>query len=172
MKGKPLSEEELVEDISKMKSLDDLLFLGKGANELIQKIGGKKEYQQMVKNFFKYSEEIVKYLQGVSKEAPEEVKKFEKLYDDVMDVAADFVGSQELKEFRSNFWELFSKLKEDKKIAPWFNETKNFLLEVIEKPDTLLSESNVSKMMDLIKRGRASFGTKKWRATIEKDVGD
>jgi len=151
---RPLTEDELIEDIRK------------GATELIQKMGGKKEYKQMMKNFFKYSEETVKYLQGVSQSPPEELKKLEKLYDDVMDVASDFVGSKELKEFRSNFWDLFSKLKEDKKIAPWYSDTKNFLLEVIEKPENLVSENTINRMTDLIKKGRTALQTKKWREAI------
>jgi len=154
VKGKPLSEDELLDNIRS------------GVHELVTKIGGNKEYSKMLKNFFNYSQEVVNYIQGVSKNPPEEVQKFEKLYDDVMDIASDFVGKKELKKFRSDVWNMLSSMKEDKKIAPWFNDFKQYILEAIEKPTSITGDQSVKKLNDLIKRGRTTFQTKKWREPL------
>jgi len=135
-------------------------------NDFLKHLRSKKEYQTLINNFFKYSDEIYKLFKDLQENPPPEVKDLRKLIDNSWDILSDFAGEKCVKKFRSNLNDFFKSLNNDSDIHAWWEKAKEFITDSLKKPDTADTDEAVQVVSDLIRTGRKV--TQKYRADVEK----
>jgi len=125
-------------------------------NKLLKKLSEKKEYQQLVENFFDYSDQLWGIFADVSEKSKqsEETKQLHALVDQSFEFLASFVGEKLVRKYRKYFTRLYNKLQDDEELKKWRYNARSYVREAIkgkEHPDD-------GQLRKLVSEGRRILG--------------
>jgi flagellin-specific chaperone FliS len=153
--GKPLSEEDLLEQIQQ------------SFGELVNKMSKSKDYQKAVREFYKLTDEVLGQLGDSKEKLSESAQIFWRVLDETTDIVSEFTGRAEMRKFKEGLSDMYTDVVEDKKLGPWLKDLKDYLLEAINVPDSINKDKLKNKAADMIKKGRAILSQAKWRRLFE-----
>lgn len=120
----------------------------------LSRLSEKKEYQSMVNNFFKYSDQIYNILVDVAEDTKRtrEAQEARDLLDQAYEILSDFAGKKEVEKYRNDLKKLWTKVKEDNGLQKWREESRNYIVDALKNPEEFDKEGQ--DMKKLIRQGR------------------
>jgi hypothetical protein len=128
-------------------------------NDFLGRIAEKKEYQKLVHDFFKYSDEVTKALSNATEKAAHspEAKKTRELLDQGFNLLGEFVGKDIVEKYRSNMVGFLDSIKDDAELKKWRDSTRDYILDTLKNPPQIDDAKAAEKMKDIIRQGRKVF---------------
>jgi len=126
-------------------------------NAFLKRVREKKEYQALVENFFKFSDQLYETLIDVTEKAQQspEAQKLGDLIDQSFDILSEFAGEKLVQKYRKDLTDFFTAIKEDQELKDWRESTRSYVREVLQNPQ-IESDTDESKekVNSLIRKGR------------------
>jgi len=123
-------------------------------NDFLKRLRNKKEYQTLISNFFKFSEEIYNTLQNLQENPPPEIKSLQTLINNVFEIIGDFSDAKIVKNYRKDIEKFFEDLTGDEDLSKWFSTAKKYIMDAMKKPDEIDTEEAMEEVRKLIRKGR------------------
>jgi len=90
------------------------------------------------------------------------------LVDEAMDLVSEWTGKEELDNFQKNLGKLYYAIKEDEKLSDWFADLREYLLDIISRPDSVKNERKQKQAKKLVARGQKLFSTSRYNKEFNK----
>jgi hypothetical protein len=130
-------------------------------NKFLKKISQKKEYQDLVENFFNYSDQLYCALVDVTDKAQRspEAKQIQELLDQSFEFLADIVGKDLVEKYREDFRTLFNELKDDQELKKWREDIRSHVRAALKNPevDEDKAKEEYEKVKKFMTDGRKIF---------------